>query len=158
MFFENFAIQHRKLSPNLNYLSPIMLPEFSYSKINRTRKDSKHLSTGRMVVNNKGKIVSFNHKFILIWKLPQHIVKARCESQVLQIIAEQLENPIDFLVNIGKIHKQVDTEIQTQVKLKDGRAFSHLIKLQWSDRKVVGRVCQFNPLMSSNSHYENDYH
>lgn len=143
MTFVRYAIQHRELSSDFTQFEPILSYLSSYSLTSRIRSDKKRSLAGQMVVNNQGKIVSLNQKFISIWKLPQSVVTARCERQVFQFVAKQLENPHDFLVNIGKIHEQMDLEIQDLVESEDGRYFSHLIKPQWSEKRVIGRIYQF---------------
>jgi PAS domain-containing protein len=96
-----------------------------------------------MVVNNEGKIFSLNQRFISIWKLPQHVVEARCEWQLFQFIAEELENPQSFLIDIRNVRSQRSLEIQELVELKDGRFFSHISIPQWFEKTVVGRIYQF---------------
>lgn len=161
MIFENYAVQYREwqVLPNLirerhatgiprfigdsTQFEPIWRTNFSYSSISRTRKNNKHLSVGQMVVNNEGQIVSLNQKFISIWKLTQPIVTARCERQVIQFIAEQLENPPHFLFDIRNVREQRLLEIQELIKLKDGRTFSYIMKPQWLEREIVGRIYRF---------------
>ncbi len=146
MTFVNYAVQHREPVSEFTQFEPIFFTKSSYSRISRIRDDNKRLSVGQMVVNNEGKIVSLNQKFILIWKLPECVVTARCERQVFQFIAEQLENPQSFLINITNFREQMKPEIKELVKLKDGRTFSHKMKPQWLEKKVVGRIYRFQKL------------
>ena len=144
MIFADCVVQRRELFEDSTQFSPILLSKLNYSTISITRKDNKRLPVGQMVVNNQGKIVSLNQKFISIWKLPEYIVTARCERQVFWFIAEQLSEPHNFLVNIKNIKEQRSLETQGIVKLKDGRSFSHLIKPQWLEKTVVGRIYRFS--------------
>ena len=137
MTFVNYAVQHRDF-----------ISEFTqYSRINRIKEDNKRLSVGQMVVNNQGTIVSLNRRFISIWELPQSVVTARCERQVFRFIAKQLSKPHDFLFDIRNDREQRLLEIQEIVKLKDGRCFSHKMKLQWLEKILVGRVHLFQSLL-----------
>jgi PAS domain-containing protein len=148
MTFENYAVQHRReLFFDFTQFEPILLPELSSSTTSRTSKNNKPVSVGQMVVNNEGKIVSLNPRFISIWKLPQHVVQARCEWQLFQFIAEQLENPQSFLIDIRNVHEQMNLEIQSSLKLKDGRTFLHLMKSQRLEQKIVGRIYRFSSLL-----------
>ncbi|MDJ0597020.1 MAG: hypothetical protein QNJ72_44850 [Pleurocapsa sp. MO_226.B13] len=96
-----------------------------------------------MVVNNQGKIVSLNRKFISIWKLPQDLVKKRCQWQVFQFIAEQLNNPQSFLIDIKNVHGQIGLKIKDQVLLRDGRSLLYLTECQYLEEKIVGRIWKF---------------
>jgi hypothetical protein len=140
MTFENYSVQYRELFSDSTQYSTISLPNLSFSK--RTRKDNKRLPVGHMLVNNDRKIVSLNQRFISIWKLPQHVVTARCERQVFQFIAEHLENPQSFLIG-SNAQRQMELEVREQLKLRDGRSFLYLMKPQWLGKIVVGRIYQF---------------
>lgn len=147
MAFENYTDQYRELFYDFTQFSPFLLPELNFNTISRIKKDNKPSSVGQTIVNNQGKIVSLNQKFISIWKLPQYVVTARCERQVFQFIVEQLENSRSFSTNVRKIHERRLLEIQDQVKLKDGRTFMYLIKPQWFEKIIVGRIYQFQHLL-----------
>ena len=144
MTFENYTVQYKELRTDSTQCSPILLPSSSYSGISKTREDNKRLSIGQMVVNNEGKIASLNQKFVSMWKLTECVVTARCERQIWRFIAEQLSNPYDFLVNIRNIKEQRSLFIQDLVELQDGRCFSHIMKPQWSEKIVIGRIYQFS--------------
>lgn len=154
MIFENYAVQHREILSDSTQFEPILLPKLSYNSISKTREDNKRLPSGQMVVNNEGKIVSLNQKLILIWKLPQHVVEARCERQVFQFISEQLKKPQSFLRDVRNVREQMELEIQNLVERKDGITFSHLIKPQWLDKKVVGRIYRFQLKTTKNKRFQ----
>jgi hypothetical protein len=148
MTFENYSVQYRELFSDSTQYSTISLPKLNFSKISITRKDNKRLPVGQMVVNNDRKIVSLNQKFISIWKLPQHVVQTGEERQVFQFITEQLSNPQSFLVNRRNVNEQRSLEIRELVKLKDGRTFVHLMKPQWLEKTVVGKIHRFQLQLS----------
>ena len=131
------------LKNNTVQLSSIWLPPLSYRGINKIRKDNKHLSVGKMVVNNQSQVVVLNRKFISMWNLTECVVIAQCERQVSWFIANQLKNPKSFLSDIENIKEQRTLETQRIVKLKDGRSFLHIMKPQWLEETVVGRVYRF---------------
>lgn len=149
MTLENYSVQYRELFDDSTQYSTISLPNLSFSKISITRKDHKRLPVGQMVANNDQKIVSLNQKFISIWKLPQHVVQTGEERQVFQFIAEQLSNPQSFLVNRRNVNEQRSLEIRELVKLKDGRTIVHLMKPQWLEKTVVGRIWRFWEIISN---------
>ena len=128
MTFVNYAVQRKE-------------PVFEFSQFEPI------LSVGQMVVNNQGTIVSLNRRFISIWKLTECVVTARCERQVFQFIAEHLENPQSFLIDMRNVHEQMELEVKEQLELKNGRSFMHLTKPQWLEKTVIGRIHLFWPLL-----------
>jgi hypothetical protein len=149
MTFENYSVQYRKLVSDSTQYSTISLPKLNFSKTSITRKDNKRLPVGQMVVNNDRKIVSLNQKFISMWKLPQHVIQTCEERQVFKFITEQLSNPQSFLVNRRNVNEQRSLEIRELVKLKDGRTIVHLMKPQWLEKIVVGRIWRFWEIISN---------
>lgn len=149
MTFADYTVQDKEFKFNSIRLLPPLLPEFNSSTIGRIRENDKRLLIGQMVVNNQGRVVSFNPQFISIWKLTPYVVTARCERQVFQFIAKQLENPQGFLINIRNFHEQVEEveEVKEQVKLRDGRSFLQKMKPQWFENTVVGKIYQFRSLL-----------
>jgi hypothetical protein len=65
---------------------------------------------GILVVSNKRKWLSFNHRFLEMWQIPEQVA-ATGESQVaLQTVKEQLENPEQFLARIEELYKYPDEQ------------------------------------------------
>ena len=147
MTFENYTVQYKELLTDSTQCSPILLPEFNQSRTSKAREDNKRSPSGQVLFNNQGKITSLNREFILMWNLTETLVIAGCERQLFRFIAEQLSNPYDFLVNIRNIKEQRSPEIQNLVESKDGRCFSHIMKPQWLEKIVVGRIHQFRYLL-----------
>ena len=146
MIFADYTVQDKELKFNSIQLSPSLLLEFNSSTIGRIREDDRRLLIGQMIVNNQGRVVSFNPQFISIWKLTPYVVTARCERQVFQFIAKQLENPQGFLIDIRNFHEQ-RSEIKDVVKLRDGRSFLQKMEPQWFENTVVGKIYQFRSLL-----------
>jgi len=48
---------------------------------------------GILVVNNEGKIESFNQRFIELWGIPESIIASKDDDQALAFVLDQLKNP-----------------------------------------------------------------
>ena len=76
---------------------------------------------GILLVDAKGKIISFNQRFIEIWNVPQHIVDAKDDEAVLLFAMTQLVNPQLFIDKV-KYHYEHPTEISLdELDFKDGK-------------------------------------
>jgi len=139
MTFENYSVQYNNFSNSALYsqISPRIVRE---NRNSIKKNDPNRNSNGQMVVSSLGKIVSLNQKFISLWNLPEHLIDERSEKQVMKFIAEQLSNPENFLVNLQNHQKYKVLEMKKIVQLKDGRILSHIMKPQWSNTMVVGRI------------------
>lgn len=97
-------------------------------------------SVGILVVDNQGKFVSLNRKFIQMWRLPKHLIVSRNEDQALEFVSEQFEQPKSFLEDIREVNSQMNLEIHDTINFKDGRVLERHSKPQWFEEKYVGRI------------------
>ena len=135
------------LLSELSQTKSISSAMLSHREIYGKSDDNKRSLVGQMVVNNGGRIASLNPKFISIWNLTEWVVTARCERQVFQFITKQLENPQKFLNNLQKVREQKELEVESQIVLRNGNNFSYLMKPQWFETRVIGRIYQFRPVL-----------
>jgi PAS domain S-box-containing protein len=76
---------------------------------------------GLMLVDAKGKILSFNKRFIEIWNMPQHIVDAQDDEAALDFAMTQLVNPQQFIEKVKYLYEH-PTETSTDLlEYKDGK-------------------------------------
>ena len=80
---------------------------------------------GILLVDAKGKILSYNHKFIEIWNMPPEIVQAKDDEAALAFAMKQLVNPEQF---IEKVKYLYDHPTETSTDL-----------LEFTDGKIVER-------------------
>lgn len=107
-------------------------------------------SVGILVVDNQGRFVSLNRKFIEIWRFPKHLIVSRDENQALEFASEQCEQPKSFLQDIREIYNlksQMDLEIHDILRFKDGRVLERHFKPQWFEEEYVGRIWIFREVM-----------
>ncbi|MGV2831646.1 hypothetical protein [Myxosarcina sp. GI1(2024)] len=144
MSFENYAIQYRELCSDSTQFLQFFEPKFSYRKavINNNSQDT----TGILVVDLKGRMISLNKNFISMWNLSQEIVSLQDDWQAIKLVSTQFENPASFLKEMRKIYDQRDLKIYDSIKLKNGRIFERLTKPQFLGGQIIGRIWIFRQI------------
>src|SRR5205807_5866482 len=98
---------------------------------------------GILVVDPQGKMVSFNERFVDMWRIPHEIAAARDDRAALDFAMEQLEDPEAFLAKVRDVYAQTDIESFDILRLKDGRAFERYSRPRRVGGESVGRVWSF---------------
>jgi diguanylate cyclase (GGDEF)-like protein/PAS domain S-box-containing protein len=101
---------------------------------------------GILVVDGEGKTVSFNQKFIEMWRIPKQIEKSCDDDQALSFVLDQLENPAGFLRKVKELYAEPEKESYDVLKFKDGRIFERYSQPQKIEGKSVGRVWSFRDI------------
>lgn len=98
---------------------------------------------GILVVDTGGKMVSYNQKFIEMWRIPKYIIDSRDNNQALAFVLEQLKAPDEFLKKVRELYAQPDAESFDMLDFKDGRVFERYSRPQIIGGSYVGRVWSF---------------
>jgi len=98
---------------------------------------------GIMVVNSAGHIVTYNHKFLEMWAIPETVLEANDRSAALHFAASQLRDPEAFVAKVKKVYGDPDAQIDDIIEFKDGRIFEQHSEPQRVQGKSVGRVWGF---------------
>jgi diguanylate cyclase (GGDEF)-like protein/PAS domain S-box-containing protein len=95
---------------------------------------------GLLVLDNAGKVVSFNQKFTSIWNLLNLDATAH-EDDLLDVISKQLIEPdaISFQTAIA----QANSEKRNFLKLKSGKIIEYYVRPQQLMGEIVGRIWSF---------------
>jgi diguanylate cyclase (GGDEF)-like protein len=101
---------------------------------------------GILVVDLRGKIVSFNKKFLDMWHIPHSIVATMDDSIALDFVLAQIKNPEGFLQKVKELYAQSDAESYDVLTFLDGRVFERYSKPQQINGKCVGRVWSFRDI------------
>jgi PAS domain S-box-containing protein len=101
---------------------------------------------GILVVNNEGKIESFNQRFIELWGIPESIITSRDDNRALAFVLDQLKKPDEFLSKVRELYSNPDAESFDFLEFKDGRLFERYSRPQKIGEKSVGRVWSFRDI------------
>lgn len=95
---------------------------------------------GILVVDASGRITSFNHRFVEMWRLPDSILEARDDAAAIAFVLDQLVKPDAFVAKLEELYAQPEAESNDTLEFKDGRVFERYSKAQRVEDAVVGRV------------------
>ena len=98
---------------------------------------------GVVVVDLKGHIVSFNQRFVEMWRIPPDVIDAGDEDVVQRFVLDQLADPSAFLARVQQVYAQPTQESTDVLLFKDGRVFERFSLPQRLGNEVIGRVWSF---------------
>ncbi len=98
---------------------------------------------GILVVDKFGHIVSYNHQFAHMWRIPMGILESRRDDEALRYVVDQLSDPQEFIAKVQELYSRPEAESFDIIGFKDGRIFERLSKPQRIGGKSVGRVWSF---------------
>jgi PAS domain S-box-containing protein len=102
---------------------------------------------GILVVDEAGKIISFNSRFIEIWGVPQDVIDSRSDERTLQSVIGKLADPEEFLARVNYLYANRDEKSREEIALKDGRVLDrYSAPMSGSDGKYYGRVWNFRDI------------
>jgi PAS domain S-box-containing protein len=111
---------------------------------------------GILVVDEKGKILSFNQKFVGIWGIPGEILQRREDEPVLQHVMGQIADPAAFLSRVRYLYDHKDEKSSEEILLNDGRILERYSAPMFGDTgKYYGRVWYFRDITARRRAVEN---
>jgi len=101
---------------------------------------------GILVVNNEGKVIDFNSKFVELWNIPSQVMKKSSYNDVLNYISEKLKVSKNFN-NTLKDNHEVKTESScNKVFLKNGSVYEQFFMPQQLDDVTIGKFWRFRDI------------
>lgn len=76
---------------------------------------------GILLVDAKGKILSYNHRFIEIWNMPGHITESKDDEAALAFAMTQLVDPNQFIDKVKWLYENPDKESIDELEFIDGK-------------------------------------
>jgi signal transduction histidine kinase/ActR/RegA family two-component response regulator len=101
---------------------------------------------GILVVNRNGEIVSFNRRFVELWRIPKSLVNTSEDARMLDYVVKQLKDPEAFLSKVRELYSKPHEEGYDILQFKDSRVFERYSKPQYVEGEAVGRVWSFRDI------------
>ena len=102
---------------------------------------------GIIVVDNNGKIISYNQRFLKMWDIAEEIFESKNKELPLQSIVEKVSDPTKFLETANYLDKNQDQKSLDEITLKDDRVFDRYSSPMFEpDGTYLGRVWSFRDI------------
>jgi PAS domain S-box-containing protein len=100
-----------------------------------------------LIVDESGKILSFNQRFAEIWGIPQEIVDSRSDERALSFVLDKLADPQEFLARVRNLYEHWEEKSWEEILLKDGTVLErYSAPMLGEDNRYFGRVWYFHDI------------
>ena len=142
------AVEYEKMNVTLN--EEIRQRNLSDTTLNYTMSllnaSLESTADGIFVVDQQGKITSYNQNFMNMWNIPPVLLESGENEGVMNHVLPQLKNPEGFLANIKELTSHPRRESFDMIEFNDGKIFERYSKPQKVGDSVVGRVWSFRDI------------
>jgi len=102
---------------------------------------------GILVVDRNGKILTYNRRFVEMWRIPQDILDSHSDQRALESVLDQLESPGEFHERIEYLYAHPGEKSREEIELKDGRTLDRFSSsMVGEDNVYYGRVWYFRDI------------
>lgn len=74
-----------------------------------------------LTVDGKGQMLSYNHHFVDLWKIPQDIIERKDDAAALEFAMTQIVDPQGFIDRVNYCYTHPNESAHEEVLFKDGR-------------------------------------
>jgi len=111
------------------------------------RTEQELSNEGILVVNEKGEIISFNHRFVELWEIPPEILGSKSDELAIQSVKNKLVDPKEFVDKVNFLYQNIEETSVDELFLENGRIFErYSAPMIDSDGKYFGRVWYFSDI------------
>jgi len=102
---------------------------------------------GILVVGENNCILSYNRRFIEMWRLPEKLVEDKVDTPVLQFVTDQMSDPGPFIQRIQHLYSHRQETSQDELILADGRFFDRYSAPMFGpNERYYGRIWNFRDI------------
>ncbi len=102
---------------------------------------------GILLVSPKGRIISYNRRFLELWNIPDSIAQTRSDNTALDHVIGSLADPQAFLERVQYLYEHPDEKSTEEIPLADGRFFDRYSSpVKSTDGVYYGRVWFFRDI------------
>lgn len=99
---------------------------------------------GILLVEEKGEILSFNHRFSDMWGIPSGAIESKSVERAVQSMMDKLASPEEFQSKVKHLYENRNEICRDEIVLKDGRIFDrYSAPLIGAKGKYYGRMWNF---------------
>jgi len=99
---------------------------------------------GILVIDEHGKVLSFNDQFLRMWGLPADALASGEDDALLNSALEKVARPEQFLERVRALYEQPEEVADEEIELRDGRTIHrHTAPMRDSEGRCYGRVWFF---------------
>lgn len=115
-------------------------PERTLSLLRATLEST---ADGLLVVDTRGKVASYNSRFVELWQIPRALVEKGEDEELLAFVLGQLADPDAFAAKVHHLYHNPEETSFDVLAFKDGRTFERYSLPQRVGAEIVGRVWSF---------------
>lgn len=102
------------------------------------RKTLECTADGILVADTTGRILSFNHKYISMWRIPESLARLLDFRRVLDYVCHQTTDPRGYRARVHEIYNGPDVATDDVIEFADGRVFErHSEPLRINAKKAI---------------------
>ncbi len=102
---------------------------------------------GILIVDDQWKMISFNQRFVDMWKIPTPVLESRDDKKSIQTVLDSLKHPDKFLARVKYLMANPDRKSWDELELIDGRFFdSYSAPILDKEKKIHGRIWFFQDI------------
>ncbi len=102
---------------------------------------------GVLVVNDKGKILTFNRRFVEMWGIPEDVIDSKSDELAIRSVLSKLVDPDGFVRKVASVYDHPTETSRDEIELKDGRTFDRYSASMFGEGgDYYGRVWYFRDI------------
>src|SRR5262245_36180283 len=98
---------------------------------------------GVLVVDNLGKITTYNQQFAEMWRIPVNVLSSGNDEDAPAHVLDQLKQPEQFRKKVRELYDHPGQESFDTIEFKDGRICERYSRPQLVEGQTIGRVWSF---------------